>query len=368
MELDDFLIAVENIRRGEFYDDEGRHVEPVGSIVNETVQWAYDEVARQDYESQANESPHGRPWHVSFHASSFPGDLENPCPRYAVYGLMDIPKAPFDRRGTTIMEAGKDIELNTVRKVRDAGRLPRSNQPGRSSDPEARTPDGKPMPQMGFVDKEHWLTGSVDMPLLPLDWSETLHIVEIKTKHEDQVEDMRNQQRQFDEKHRRQLMCSLGLAHENPGSFLHPTEDKILEPPTTGSIYYLARDTEFQAPVNPRFHEFYFEYDPEFMKKGRETLKKWREHFLKGELPETQPYKNTRSHPLGSAWKWSQGECKFCPVKKACKADHAAGVTELKDSHVITLAQFEMPGYDYEAKRARVFQEWDEKDPLAGSE
>lgn len=302
------------------------------------------------------DAPHGRPWHTSFHASSFPGDDPHACPRYAMYGMIDAPKGgPSDRWLQGTAEAGKAIELTHVRAARDAGFLVRSNQPGRSSDPDALDEHGKPMPQMGFVDKEHWLTGSVDLPLLIYNYHSP-HIVEIKTKHEKKIDEMEWGERSYDPKHRRQQLCSLGLARDNPTAFKHPTEDFILEPAKDGAVYYIARDTDWPGPV--KTFEFYFEHDPAFMEEGRAKLKKWIAFFLDDELPTKVPRKNTRSHPNGAGWRWSEGACKYCPLKKACRADYDNGVNTISKSYAVALAKFSRPGYDDKQKRAAVLSAW----------
>jgi hypothetical protein len=334
-----------------------RTVEPVIDV-------AFDRALQQRFTDQEGDSPHGWPWHVSFHASSFPGDNRQACPRFAMYGLMDIPKGgPSNRWLQGVAEAGKAIELNVVRAARDAGFLARANETGRSSDPDARDENGKPMPQIGFIDHEHWLTGSVDMPLLPFNY-DSAHIVEIKTKHESQIEEMEWNERSYNEEHRRQLLCSLGLARENPLAFLHPTEDRLLAPATDGAIYYHARDVKWPGPT--KTFEYYFEHNPGFMEEGRAKLKKWKTSFLDGELPVKVLRKNTRSHPNGPGWRWSEGACKYCPLKKTCRADYDNDITGLEDSHAVALASFTRPGYAYKDKRAAVLGTWglsEEKPP-----
>lgn len=333
-------------------------------VVDPMVDLAYANVLRREFIEQTNDSPHGRPWHTSFHASSFPGDAEQACGRAAVYGLMDIPhQKPADRWLATVAEVGKAVELSVVRKVRDAGMLVVSGQEGRSSDPDALDEHGMPAPQMGFADPEHWLTGSVDLPMLPLNYVAP-HIVEIKSKHESQIEQMQMGDRGPDEKHRRQLLCSLGLAHEHPDDFRHPTTFEPLPPAEDGSIYYVSRDELWPGPV--KTFEFFFNYNASFMEQGRAHLKEWRRAFLEDELPQPIPRKNARSHPYG--WKWSEGVCRYCALKRVCKADYNSGVTKISKSHGIAAAKFTRPGYDPAAKRAAVLSAWGETDPLARQE
>lgn len=322
-------------------------------VVDPVIDLAYDVVERNNWYHQSRDSPHGRPWHTSFHASSFPGDSLQACGRAAVYGLMDaqLGGGPMDRWLSRVVEAGKEMELRIVRKMRDAGYLVRSADVTRSTDPDAH------LPQIGFVDREHWLTGSIDMPILPPSYSSP-HIVEVKSKHETKVDEMMAGMRKFDPGHRSQLLCSLGLANENPQIFVHPTEDRLLDPPFDGSIYYEARDDEWPGPV--KNFEFYFEHNPGFMEQGRARLSSWRQSFLDQEIPQTVQRKNTRSHPYG--WKWSEGVCKFCPLKKACKSDYEKGITKLSDSHAVAAAKFSRPDYDPKEKRRLVLDAWDLSD------
>lgn len=325
-------------------------------IVEPVIDIAYDHVANLRWMSQAGDDPHGRPWHVSFHASQFPGDNPQACGRFAMYGMMDVPAGgPPQRWLDGVAQVGKAVELRYVRIIRDFGRLVRSNVPDTSTDPDAVDNDGKSMPQIGFIDKDHWLTGSVDLPILPFNYSSPF-ITEVKTKHEDKLNLMMMGERQFDEAHRRQLLCSLGLSHDNPEAFKHPTEDRLLDPATDGAVLYIARDTDWPGPE--KTFEFYFQHDPAFMEEGRAKLKRWRQAFLDNELPVEVPRKNTRSHPNGPGWQWSQGACKYCPLKKACRADYDNGVTTLTDSHAVALAKFSRPGYDHKAKRSAVLSFW----------
>lgn len=332
-------------------------------VVDPVVDVAFMKAEERRFVEQHDDDPHGRPWHVSHHASSFPGDNRQACGRKALYGLMDVPTGgAFDRWFATIIDAGKALELTQVRRVRDAGYLVTSVDPARSTDPDAVDDQGRPKPQVGFVDAEHWLTGSIDMPILPFGYDRP-HVVEIKSKHELKIELMQQGEKSFDPKHRNQLLCALGLANENPGMLGHPETAEPMPAPDDGSIFYLPRDVDWPGPVPT--HEFYFEHDPAFMEEGRAHLKDWNRSFVEGELPQTVQRKNSRSHPFG--WKWSEGICKFCPEKKLCRADYDAGVVNLQKSNVEAVGMFTRPGYDAAAKRATVLSYWGQDDPLARS-
>src|SRR4051794_6401034 len=70
------------------------------------------------------DSPHLRPWFVSFHGSEFPGEPQNACKRYLTYRMMNIPKAeitpPWVMTCGTIGKAG---ELDIARAWYTGGRL-----------------------------------------------------------------------------------------------------------------------------------------------------------------------------------------------------------------------------------------------------
>lgn len=288
-------------------------------ILNE----AYKREERQIYEEDLFSAPHGQHWHLSFHASSFPGDDPKACGRKAIYTLMNIPgKEPISRQGRAVMEAGQDIEARVVWRYYRSGLL--------LSDP----PDAEH--QMGYEDTEHWLTGSPDVILL-IPNKNRPHVVEIKTKWDSVIDKMKAGQQSFDPAHRIQCLTYIGLTRDN--AHLWPE----LEPCNSGSILYLSRD-------NPsKTHEFVFSYNEEFMKEGREKLEEWKQNYLNGELPERP--KN---------WKWTEEPCKWCVYKRdVCKPDYKDGVTKLKDSNGIAWAEKQRKiGYDYEETRKAVLQRW----------
>lgn len=658
--------------------------------VDPVVSLSWDETLAAEA-AAGDQSPHGRPWHVSFHASAFPGNDKQACPRKAAYELMDIGREINTERWLNqTAEVGKAIELAQVRRLRDAGRLARSNIPGLSTDPDARDENGNPMPQIGFIDKEHWLTGSVDIAMTVFSTERKPHIVEVKclagetevltrggkrkiadlagseaevingrgdwqlvpfrqfgedrllrielrtakqkkviyanadhrwfvvegkhrnghpgsveyttgelqpgmklvrraprsaitkggvtvpspvgiarglvygdgsvnysgggslldlfeaknfafmryfpeavtyelgngglrvkgfpksykterpafdegvsylygwlagyfgadgtvakngsvfldsvdrssleyvqdlctslgittrqiydikpydntppsgitlkewqtyrlkidaytlteeffiveehrrrwrewwektdprkrqhhwqvvsvestdrvepvycaivegseqfvldgfiltgnTKHESQIVDMMHGLRGPDAKHEKQARCSLGMAHNHPGAFLHPTEDRVLDPPTDGTIYYIARDSKWQ-PGNTEVlnHEFLIEHNDEFMEQGLAHLKRFKQAFLDNELVQEVERKNARSHPMG--WLWSKGPCERCELKKQCKDDYENNITDLSKSSAYEVAKSIRTGYDPVKARKAVLDFWD---------
>lgn len=340
-----------------------RNVDPV-------VEAAYEFLEQRAFRDQEDDSPHGSPWFTSFHASSFPGNDPRACGRQEIYSMMDIPaNAPFNRRGRTIMDAGKDIEYQLVKRLHDAGYL-------LSAAPWAEI-------QTGFVDKETWLTGNCDAIILHRG-SLKPFVVEVKTKSEEHVKEMQGLTRDADPKHVNQAKTYVGEAHDKlpemmptvmrcpntqavaimnpkPNPFKkgkdkficpihrHPDclQEVELEPCTEGAIYYLSRDNPWNT------FEFFIEYDPEFMKVGKERLKAWREAYLSGTLP---------PHPFGGK-EWSKSPCQYCKFKKhACKPDDKAGITRLEDSHAIPYAKKIRPDYDFNTKREQVIERWKETD------
>lgn len=332
--------------------------------VDPVVNLAWENVLAREA-AEGDRSPHGRPWHVSFHASQFPGDDRQACPRRAAYQMMDVDGRGVDSSSRWLnqtAEVGKAVELSQVRRVRDDGRLVRSADPTMSTDPDARDAAGDPMPQIGFVDTEHWLTGSVDMPIMRFNVDDMPHIVEVKTKHESQIEEMQLGLRPPNREHVKQLRCSLGMANDNPGAFLHPTEDRVLDVPTDGALYYLARDSKWSAVGNRvPTHEFLFEHDQAFMEAGYVHLRRWKQAFLDDELVQEQPRRSARTHPI-RGWMWSKGICENCPVKKICRADFDAGVTRISESAAVAVARFSRTGYDDKRTRARVIEFWESED------
>lgn len=280
------------------------------------------------WEQDLLNAPHGTPWHTSLHASAFPGDDHFACGRKALYGLMNIPQAePFPAHVRAMGDAGKDIELQIIRRLAKAGILLSADQT-----------DGDDV-QTGFVDQAFWLTGNMDAVILPPKWKSP-HVVEIKSKSHKVLEEMRSGRRGPDPEHRRQILTYIGLAHELD---LHKRwYQKRLGPVKDGTLYYVSRDS-------PRtVHEFYFEYDAEFMAKGRERLTEWIALFKEAKLPERP-----------KAWRWTEPPCRYCSVKKLCKADNKEKITDLNDSVAIAFAKQIRPWYDPMITRQAVLDRWD---------
>jgi len=318
-------VQLRKLSRAEFFTrlQLTRTIEPV------TVR-AYQEVEAQRWRDNAGNSPHGHPWHVSFHASQFPGSDPMACARQALYRMMDFPDAePFSRNSRTVMEAGKAIEVELVRTWHEAGIL-------LSAPPDEKI-------QTGFELPEAWLTGSVDAIIKPYNWNKPVP-VEIKTKYQKDIDEMLLG-RGPDASHVSQLKVQLAFVRMYQKD-LWPG----LDPVTHGFIYYLSRDRPSSTA------EFRVDYDPTFFALGVERLKAWKAYFQEDYLPEIKPSKR---HPMG--WKWSYPPCQWCPFKKTCKIDFQERVGALSESRGIERARLVRPNYDAEFARLRVLARWEDR-------
>lgn len=300
-------------------------------VVEPTTQAAYNKVTEEQWRSEFTESPHGTPWHTSFHASQFPGGDDRACARKSLYTLMNIPRPkPVDRGGRTVMAAGRAIEYELVKTFLDAGVL-------LSAGPDDPV-------QTGFVDANHWLTGNTDAVILPEGWTKG-HVVEVKSKDHEVVMAMRNGERGPDPEHVRQLKTYIGMANEASAE-LWPE----LDPPETGSIFYLSRNRPAVTA------EFFYRMDEEILADGRQKLAEWKENFIQDQLP-----------PRPDGWMWTEEPCKYCQYKNlklsdgtkvGCKQDDLVGITKLSESTTIQFASELNTDYDYDQARAAVLARW----------
>lgn len=338
-------------------------------IVDPILNKAVERIQREKFESSEPNSPHGEPWHTSFHASQFPGDDVQACPRQAVYQMADFAqKEPNSRFLNAVADTGTAIETLITNIWADEGILISTDHT-----------KGRDI-QTGFSDDEHWFTGSVDALIVPPGWDSILPI-EIKSKALDKVIQMKRGQKPADPSHINQASAYIGFSHEElhkrfPVLRICKSTGALAEdistgecrrhgvveclktvntqPTNKGVIYYVARD-DFSVT-----HEFLLDYNPEFMKVGRERLKDWQNLFELGIIQQDQEKK----HPL-EGWAWSTGPCKFCPYKKeVCKPDFVDGITNLEESNGIKWTESVRGSYDLEATVQRVKDRWnvDEED------
>ena len=308
-------VYLKKLQRGEMFT-RTQSLRPLDDVTN----WAYKTVEEKKHREQLDDAPHGDPWHVSFHASQFPGDHPMACPRAALYGLMDFVREagdrkarniPFDRKGRTIMAAGKAIEVELVQTFSDAGIL-------LSAKPTEKV-------QTGFVWPEGWLTGSVDCVI---QWPSTNMAVpiEVKSKYQRAIDEMKVGKRGPDLTHVFQIKTQLALIYNamSAGKIW-----KGYDPPTHGYIYYLSRDEPSDTA------EFRVNLDIKFFHAGVARLKQWKQFFLDDVLPESPKGKRTTNfgHPMGQeGFKWSQLPCQWCDYAKTCKLDFRQNIQTLSES------------------------------------
>ncbi len=173
--------------------------------------------AERELIDDEHDSPHKLAWFVSYHGSSFPGDPADACARSLVYRMMNIPSARgiMEPWVTSTGVLGKAGEMDVVDAWFKDGRM--LAIPEDPTKPEVH--------QLGFVDRDHWLTCSTDLPILPKG-HRSAHIVELKAKSDDIMTEMIQgriiersglkvvEPRGPDIGHVNQLKCTIGLAHE----------------------------------------------------------------------------------------------------------------------------------------------------------
>jgi CRISPR/Cas system-associated exonuclease Cas4 (RecB family) len=296
-------------------------------IVNEAFKISEDKVWREALDS----SPHGQPWHVSFHASQFPGNNPMACPRAALYQMMDFPPAnPISRKARQTSDSGKQTEVTLVQACDRAGLLLSSSDPYK---------------QTGFEYPEAWLTGTVDAVLNPS--VDRMFPVEIKERKDDVIQQMKRGRGPFDE-HVRQIRAQIGLMRQAQPDWHGPPIDH-------GYLYYISRDNPVETA------EFLVEHDEGFWIAGIETLKRWRVYFEEDMLPELDPGRRSSIHGHPHGWRWSYPPCAYCAFKRTCQLDFREGCTTLSDSSGIDRAKKVRPEYDMELARLRVRARWQEK-------
>jgi hypothetical protein len=335
------------------------------------------ETAYELYEANENDQAHssGHDWSTAFHASEFPSDDPLACERRALYGLMGIPDVdPVDRRGRMFMDAGKNLELELVRRFGSAGWLLTADQ---TAGDEFQT---------SFSDRDIWLSGSPDLIVIPPGWNRG-HVVEVKGKGVqrppryrqlvDPVSEMRGARLEPTPKHERQLGAYIGMANREfhlrfPQVCLcrdtwsvatkivggecrvHGGDSCLImidmQPVVDGTLLYVALD---DGTVT---YERFYGLKRKAFEQGRTTLARWRKDFIEDTLP-----------PRPDDWMWSKDPwpCRFCPFKKhVCKPDDKEGVDRLSRSHAVSLATQTDPKYSYPRQREKVLGRWEIEDPL----
>lgn len=307
-----------------------------GPDLNAITEQAYLVDEEKVYRENLNNAPHGNPWHTSFHASSFPGGDDPSCARKALYTLMDIPyDAATSSRLRGQAEVGQAIESQVVWRWMKQGWML-----GEKGHMEAPKSWRSYMPQLGLVDPDTWLTGSVDAALDIRPRYDRVLPVDLKTKSEAVIKEMQTGLRDYLQKDYAQVQTYIYLILKNWDNL--PWESMGLKKPTHGAIFYMSRD-------NPRGSNWqaYFPYDAEYVQAGIDRLVEWQQLFIDDKLPPRPP-----------EWKWTEEPCKWCVFKKHCKKDVKDDINRLSRSHAIKFAKSIRPNYDPAQKRKEVLDRW----------
>jgi CRISPR/Cas system-associated exonuclease Cas4 (RecB family) len=323
------MLGLRKLTRAEFFTRLQliRTVEP---LVDQAFRISEEKILRE----QSDDSPHGNPWHVSFHGSQFPGNNPMACPRQALYRMMDFPSSePMSRLLRQTADSGKQAEVTIVEAFQNSGMLLSSADPYK---------------QTGFEYPEAWLTGSVDAVILlnnkPLP-------VEIKERKAEVIQEMQIGRGPFPE-HVSQVKVETAFVrhYQKLGLWLSD-----LDLCTHGTIYYVSRDNPLDTA------EFRVDHDENFWVAGLETLKRWRVWFEEDFIPELNPGKRSSKFGHPNGWRWSQKPCQYCPFKKTCQLDFREGCTQLSESNGVNRAKMIRKDYDAEIARLRVRARWAEK-------
>lgn len=265
-------------------------------------------------------------FHSSFWGGAFPA-LEKPCGRQAMYKLMNLPKteAAHPKLAATSHQGLAAEEFVTARWAAAGMSLVHPKLPKDQ--------------QLRLKDESIWLSSAIDdvLNLLP-DW-DCVTPVDVKSKAEQVIEDMKRGNTPYQPEHRAQVVCYTYLCR------LHHADqgwgELGLRPAQGGFIYYVSRDN----PANGI--EFWVDYDEDEVVEAVATLEAWRESFIEGKLP-----------ARNKDWKWLDQPCKWCPLKKRCKEDDRNGVEDLADSVAIKQAKEVDSQYNYEEVKEKVIERW----------
>src|ERR1035437_1442097 len=173
------------------------------TVVEPILLSAYE---NEEYElwKQEENSPHGSPWHTSFHGSAFPGEDISVCGREQVYSLMNpAQESPIKPWLRGWFDIGSNLEHDWVRRLAKYGVLLSADVTGEDEH------------QTGLTDPEVWLTGAPDVIMLPPFWKKS-HIVEVKTTEHEKVMKMIADPNDTPYSHQKYLrQCKLYISEAN---------------------------------------------------------------------------------------------------------------------------------------------------------
>jgi CRISPR/Cas system-associated exonuclease Cas4 (RecB family) len=167
--------------------------------------------------------------------------------------------------------------------------------------------------------------------------------LEIKTKANEVVNEMKRGTKSYDYQHKGQIMAYMYFARI--GHKLLGFDKLGLEKCIDGTIIYISRDD----PSN--IAEFIIQYDNAATKEALERLASYRQAYLDDKLP-TRPK---------TFW-WTSEPCKWCEFKKGCKIDHTEKITTLSESNLIKNANLQDDTYDLNKIRQSIDAYWASKD------
>lgn len=264
-----------------------------------------------------------KPYFVSsFFASDFPGPEE--YGRCLIYKLLNLPQdqVSITPKGRAIMNIGSAVEKQIVERWHELGILITPSYPE----------------QLKIEIESIWLSGYVDAILdLRPDWDAVVP-VEIKSKSDEAIEQMKVGAKSYDQKHYNQLQAYIAYCRNNHDKYWL---DSGLSPARGGIIYYASRE-------NPRNTcQFYVDYDMAMVEEAYGKLAEWRFNFLDDKLP---------ARPKDQ--RWTLPPCQWCNTKKLCKADYQEGIVKISESNAVKLAKQLDPSYNLDQIRERVQNRW----------
>src|ERR1039457_5958081 len=330
------------------------------TVVEPLLLSAYENEERDIWKTNQGNSPHGKPWYTSLHASNFPGDDSSVCGRAQVYELTNPePEKPLEPKIRVLFDQGTDIEHMFVKRLSNCGVLLSADVTG----------DDKY--QTGFEDPDCWLTGSPDAIILPPFWTKS-HVIDVKsTGHEKVLAIIADPEATIfsHKKYLRQLKTYIYEANKKfsptvitcgvSGLLIKNGNDKCavkhsgncqpkilkVEPPDDGTLFYCSREEPLLTA------SYYVTNDPHMIEAGKGNLKEWKQDYIDNRLPE-----HVRE---GESSKWSVGACQWCKHKKPyCKQDYKDKVKELNKSALIEFSKSVWPDYDYDKTRQEVLNRW----------
>lgn len=261
----------------------------------------------------------------AFWGGMFPSGNQLHCGRHALYSLLNLPQSkPSNAKLQATSESGSAAEGIIVRRWEAAGLTLGGNF-------EAGE-------QVRLQDPEYWISSALDAVLdLRPDWNAVVP-VDVKSKKNEIIEQMKFGQSEADPAHRAQVMCYIHMCrlhHEREG-----WAALGLEPARGGFVFYVSRDD----PSN--CFDYWVPWDEDEAHDALERLKEWRENFVARTLP-----------PREKSWRWTELPCKWCDYKPLCKQDMKEDVADLAQSNTVRAAG---AGYDFESTREQVLKRWEE--------